>query len=97
MPKGSPGKPRPNARKPHKASSYKLALKADAFARASTTNATASIEVSLAMMKFVAGEAFRGNTTAIGLLAKMSLEASGTVEAPIVVYRPDGEVAAWIC
>jgi hypothetical protein len=97
MPKGSPGQPRPNDRKPHKSRSLKLAIEQNAFAEASTTNATASIEVSLAMMEFVAGEAFRGNITAIGLLAKMGLEASGTVEAPIVVYRPDGEVAAWIC
>jgi hypothetical protein len=97
MPKGSPGQPRPNDRKPHKTRSLKLALPQNAFAEASTSNATASIEISLAMMQFVAGETFRGNETAIGLLARMGLEASGTLEDPIVVYRPDGEVAAWIC
>jgi hypothetical protein len=95
MPKGNrqaTGRPK----KPHKIKRIKLSEHLVPIAEKSLDNATATIELGLSIVEFLAKEAAIGNPQAIALLAHFGVEAKIEEVEPIVVYRPDGEVAAWI-
>lgn len=95
MPKGNKqaeGRPK----KPHKVKSIKLSQKLCPIAENSLDGATATIELGLAIVDYLSKQAAIGDEAAIELLARFGVEAKVTEVEPIVVYRSDGEVAAWI-
>lgn len=95
MPKGNrqaTGRPR----KPSESTRINLALPLVQIAKNSLSGKTATIELGLAIVEFLANEATNGNQQAISLLAHFGVEAKIEEVEPIVVYRPDGKVAAWI-
>jgi hypothetical protein len=95
MPKGNrqaTGRPR----KPSKSTRVNLALHLVPIAKNSLSGTTATIELGLSIVEFLAKEAAIGNPQAIALLARFGVEAKIESVEPIVVYRPDGEVSAWI-
>lgn len=95
MPRGNP-KPTPRARKPHKVKSIKLAAHLCPIAENSLNNATATIELGLSIVDYLAKQAAIGDEQAIGLLAHFGVEARIENVEPIVVWRKDGTEAAWI-
>ena len=60
-------------------------------------NTTDTIDTALMMMSIVKNAALEGKPEAIALLARLGLEVSYFAIEPMIVLRPDGEVAAWIC
>jgi hypothetical protein len=96
MPKGNP-KPKPRQpKKSYQVKSVRLAEHLCPIAENSLKGTTSTIELGLELISFLANEANCGNERAISLLAKFGVEAKATDVEPIIVYRADGEVAAWI-
>jgi hypothetical protein len=59
-------------------------------------NRTDTIDTSLLMLSIVKDAALEGMPEAITLLARVGLKVSFETVDPVVVLRPDGEVADWI-
>lgn len=60
-------------------------------------NTTETIELALKMLAIVKVAAIEGKPEAIALLASLGLELRLETKDPVVVLRPSGKVAAWIC
>lgn len=82
--------------KPHKVKSVKLAIDLCPIVENSLKGATETIELGAEIIQFLAIEAGKGNSAAIGLLARFGVQADLESVDPIVVYRPDGRESAWI-
>jgi hypothetical protein len=94
--KQTPGKPRPNRQKPHQRKTIKLSDRLVPIAENSLNGTTSSIELGLSIIEYLAKQASIGDEQAIEFLARFGVEAKIEECSPIVVYKPDGEVAAWI-
>jgi hypothetical protein len=95
MPKGNKqAKGRP--RKPSKSKRINLDDRLCPIAENSTKGTTATIELGLSIIHYLAQQSLSGDPQAIELLARFGIEAATKGAEPIVVYKPDGEVSAWI-
>jgi hypothetical protein len=95
MPKGNrqaTGRPK----KPHTRKTISLDDRLCPIAENSTKGATATIELGLSIMQYLAQQSLSGDPQAIALLARFGVAAEGEAGSPIVVYKPDGDVAAWV-
>jgi len=94
--KQTPGKPRPARQKPHQRKTIKLSDRLCPIAENSLNGTTSSIELGLSMVEDSAKQALAGNEQEIERLSRFGVEAKLTESGPVVVYKADGEVAAWI-
>ena len=95
MPKGNrQAKGRP--RKPSKSTRLNLDDRLVPIARDSLNGTTATIELGLSIVDYLAKQAALGSVEAIALLATFGVEVKIKDVDPIVVCKPSGEVAAWI-
>ena len=95
MPKGNrqaTGRPR----KPSKSIRLNLSDRLVPIAKNSLSGQTATIELALSIVGYLAKQASLGSDEAIDLLAKFGVEAKIEEVEPIVVFKPNGEVASWI-
>lgn len=95
MPKGNKqatGRPR----KPSESTRLNLSNHLVPIAKNSLSGKTATIELGLEIVNYLAKQASIGDEAAIQLLAHFGVEAKVTEVEPIVVYKPNGEVGAWI-
>lgn len=95
MPKGNrqaTGRPS----KPHKIKRIKLSEHLVPIAENSLNNATATIELGLSILETKAIAALEGDESAISMLGEFGVEAKAADDGVIIVYKPSGEVSAWI-
>lgn len=95
MPKGNrQAKGRPL--KPYTRKTISLSDRLCPIAENSTKGTTATIELGLSIIHYLAQQSLSGDPQAIELLARFGIEAATKGAEPIVVYKHDGDVAAWI-